>query len=46
MKVLLMSAYDYEYSNLPNGFSQSDIDGFIEKPVSLNKLNEIIYANI
>ncbi|HEY7572523.1 MAG TPA: response regulator [Nitrososphaeraceae archaeon] len=46
MKVLLMSAYEYEYSNLPNGFLQSDIDGFIEKPVSLYKLNEMILANI
>jgi DNA-binding NtrC family response regulator len=46
MKVLLMSAFDYEYSNPPSSFSKSDIDGFIEKPVSLYKLNDMILANI
>jgi hypothetical protein len=41
-----MSAFDYEYSNPPSSFSKSDIDGFIEKPVSLYKLNDMILANI
>jgi len=34
-----MSAFEYKNSDFQNGFS-SDIAGFIEKPVSLHKLNE------
>ncbi len=36
-----MSAFEYKNSDFQNGFS-SDIDGFIEKPVSLHKLNEMV----
>jgi hypothetical protein len=36
-----MSAFEYKNSDFQNGFS-SDIAGFIEKPVSLHKLNEMV----
>jgi hypothetical protein len=39
-----MSAYEYDYDkqNLGKGLLPSDIDGFIEKPISLNKLCTIV----
>jgi CheY-like chemotaxis protein len=38
-KVLLTSAYEHDYDkqNFGKGLLPSDIDGFIEKPISLNK---------
>jgi hypothetical protein len=36
-----MSAFEYKNSDFQNGFS-SDIAGFIERPVSLHKLNEMV----
>jgi hypothetical protein len=40
-----MSAFEYKNSDFQNGFS-SDIAGFIERPVSLHKLNEmVLYLN-
>lgn len=43
MKILLMSAFRYNNSDIPNGFSASNVEEFIEKPVSLHKLNEIVH---
>ena len=39
VKILLMSAF--EYSNSEN-FLASEIEGFLEKPISLHKLNETV----
>jgi two-component SAPR family response regulator len=44
MKILLMSAFEYEYSAFQKGFSSSDVKGYIEKPVSLYKLNQMVLA--
>lgn len=43
MKILLMSAFGYNDSDISNGFSLSEVERFIEKPVSLHKLNEIVH---
>src|SRR6188472_735904 len=43
VKILLMSAFEYEYSAFQKGFS-SDVKGYIEKPVSLYKLNQMVLA--
>ena len=42
INILLMSAFEYKDSDFQKGFSSSDIAGFIEKPVSLHKLNEMV----
>jgi hypothetical protein len=39
-----MSAFEYEYSAFQKGFSSSDVKGYIEKPVSLYKLNQMVLA--
>ena len=44
VKILLMSAFEYEYSAFQKGFSSSDVKGYIEKPVSLYKLNQMVLA--
>ena len=44
MKILLMSAFEYEYSAFQKGFLPSDVKGYIEKPVSLYKLNQMVLA--
>ena len=40
VKVTLMSAF--ELMDAPNSFSNSDIEKFLEKPITLHKLNEIV----
>src|SRR6188472_2757103 len=40
VKVILMSAF--ELMDAPNSFSNSDIEKFLEKPITLHKLNEIV----
>ncbi|MGN6630753.1 MAG: response regulator [Nitrososphaeraceae archaeon] len=44
VKILLMSAFEYEYSAFQKGFPSSDVKGYIEKPVSLYKLNQMVLA--
>ena len=44
VKILLMSAFEYEYSAFQKDFSSSDVKGYIEKPVSLYKLNQMVLA--
>ena len=44
MKILLMNAFEYEYSAFQKGFSSSDVKGYMEKPVSLHKLNQMVLA--
>jgi hypothetical protein len=39
-----MSAFEYECSAFQKGFSSSDVKGYIEKPVSLYKLNQMVLA--
>jgi two-component SAPR family response regulator len=47
VKIFLMSAFEYSDSYFTMAFTQSEIEGFIEKPVSLNELNKIVlgYTN-
>ena len=40
VKVILMSAF--ELRDAPNSFSNSDVEKFLEKPITLHKLNEIV----
>ena len=40
VKVILISAF--ELMDAPNSFSNSDIEKFLEKPITLHKLNEIV----
>ena len=40
VKVILMSAF--ELRDAPKSFSNSDIEKFLEKPITLHKLNEIV----
>lgn len=42
-KVLVISAFEFDI-DFPNNFSRSDVDEFIEKPVSLYKLNKTVHA--
>lgn len=43
VKILLMSAFDFSELNT---LSSSEIEGFIEKPISIGKLNEIVFRCI
>jgi DNA-binding NtrC family response regulator len=43
IKILIISAFEFDIDFLSN-FSRSDVDEFIEKPVSLYKLNEIVHT--
>ena len=40
VKVILMSAF--ELMDAPNSFSNSDIEKFLEKPITLHELNKIV----
>jgi len=44
VKVILMSAF--ELMDAPNSFSNSDIEKFLEMPIRLHKLNEIVLEYI
>ena len=41
IKILIVSAFQYDI-DFPSNFSRSDVDEFIEKPVSLYRLNKIV----
>ncbi len=43
IKVVIMSAFEFDL-DLPDNFARSDVDEFIEKPISVEKLNEIVLA--
>jgi len=47
VKIFLMSAFEYSDSYFTKAFTHSEIDGFIEKPISLNELRKIVlgYTN-
>ena len=42
IKILLMSAFEYNDQYFANTFSHSDIDGFVEKPISMHRLQTTI----
>lgn len=44
VKVILMSAF--ELMDAPNSFPNSDIEKFLEKPITLHKLNEIVLESV
>lgn len=41
IKILIISAFEFDI-DFPGNFSRSDVDEFIEKPISLYKLNKIV----
>ena len=45
IKILIVSAFQYDI-DFPSNFSSSDVDEFIEKPVSLYRLNKIVLTLI
>jgi two-component system response regulator ChvI len=45
IKILIISAFGYNDTDIPNNFSRSDIDEFIEKPISLYRLNKIVLTH-
>jgi len=46
IKVLLMSAFEINSSELSAGLGQTKIEGFIQKPISLHELNDVIQEHI
>jgi two-component SAPR family response regulator len=46
IKVLLMSAFEVNSTELSAGLGGAKIDGFIQKPVSLHQLNNVIQEHI
>ena len=46
VKVLLMSAFEVNSSELSAGLGSAKIDGFIQKPVSLHELNTIVQKQL
>lgn len=42
VKIFLMSAFQYSDSYFTKAFSHSEIEGFIEKPISLKELNKLV----
>ena len=46
IKVLLMSAFEINSSELSAGLGQTKIEGFIQKPISLHELNGVIQEHI
>ena len=46
IKVLLMSAFEINSSELSAGLGQTKIEGFIQKPISLHELNNVIQEHI
>jgi two-component SAPR family response regulator len=43
IKVLIISAFEFDL-NLPDNFSRSDVDKFVEKPITIAKLNRLVLA--
>lgn len=46
IKVLLMSAFEVNSTELAAGLGSTKIDGFIQKPISLHQLNSVIQEHI
>jgi CheY-like chemotaxis protein len=46
IKVLLMSAFEVNSGELSAGLGEAKIDGFIQKPISLHELNNLIQEHI
>jgi CheY-like chemotaxis protein len=46
IKVLLMSAFEVNSTELSAGLGGAKIDGFIQKPISLHQLNNVIQEHI
>jgi CheY-like chemotaxis protein len=46
IKVLLMSAFEINSSELSAGLGEAKIEGFIQKPISLHELNNVIQEHI
>ena len=46
IKVLLMSAFEVNSTELAAGLGSAKIDGFIQKPISLHQLNSVIQEHI
>ena len=44
MKILIISAFEFDM-DVPNDFSRSDVSEFIEKPITLYKLNKIVLTH-
>ena len=42
VKIFLMIAFEYSDSYFTKAFTHSEIEGFIEKPISLTELNKIV----
>ncbi len=46
IKVLLMTAFEINSIELSTGLGEAKIEGFIEKPISLHELNNVIQEHI
>jgi DNA-binding response OmpR family regulator len=46
VKVLLMSAFEINSTELSAGLGEAKIDGFIQKPVALHELNRIVQEQL
>ena len=46
IKVLLMSAFEVNSTELSAGLGEAKIEGFIQKPISLHELNNVIQEHI
>ena len=46
IKVLLMSAFEINSGELSAGLGEAKIEGFIQKPISLHELNNLIQEHI
>jgi CheY-like chemotaxis protein len=44
IKILIISAFEFDI-DFPNNFSRSYVDEFIEKPITLHKLNKIVLTH-
>lgn len=45
IKLLIISAFEFDM-DFPNSFSRSYVDEFIEKPITLHKLNKIVLTHM
>ena len=46
IKILLMSAFEVNSIELSEGLGKAKIDGFIQKPISLQELNNIVQKQL
>ena len=46
VKILLMSAFEINSAELSAGLGEAKIEGFIQKPISLHELNNVIQEHI